>query len=498
MSRPTLPSRASGVPAYPLLFLLAWIFNVLPASGSPVEATVRPVIAAIVFTTGAIALLSAATRRPHFAAYAVWLALAFLTLMPLLVVLGALAVLLATLRAVRHQQGIDGVPWVLMTRAMNVIALLLLSTALLGSEASGALSPIPQTNPVGSTATTNSLPDLFFILLDGHPRADTLNADFGLDIEPFLAEMQDLGFVVARDSHSNYNATLLTVTSMMTAQQVPDILSPDLATRAAEERALTRAIAASSVLGRAKALGYSVDWISSPFTSPVDWGADEVIGTSGVTDFELNLVSHTLIPWLVPDLVRTSLYQAEHEAVLQPIDRVAELASEHGDGPRLVFAHVLAPHPPLILAADGTVADGFPCFPTSCGMWDIGERYGDAIIQPTVDELSYLDARIVAAVGTIIASEDRPCSIVVFSDHGYRWHQDDRQEQFRNLLLTYTPGFPDLIPNDATPVNLLARILNAYAGTSIPYTEEGSYWTPVNGEEGSQLIVPIQPFDLEP
>ncbi len=135
--------------------------------------------------------------------------------MPLLALLGVIVLLLALLAAMSRRQGLDAVPWELMTRALNGISLILLAVALVGASVSGALTPIPTRAGFGGKTAIGELPDIFFIMLDGHPRADTLKNDFDYDITPFLNEMERLGFAVADNSHSNYNATLLTVTSMI-------------------------------------------------------------------------------------------------------------------------------------------------------------------------------------------------------------------------------------------------------------------------------------------
>ena len=69
-------------------------------------------------------------------------------------------------------------------------------------------------------------PDIYVILLDGHPRSDTLASEFGFDEEPFLTAMEGEGFEVARASRSNYNMTELTFSSMFQMQQLPDVPAP--------------------------------------------------------------------------------------------------------------------------------------------------------------------------------------------------------------------------------------------------------------------------------
>jgi hypothetical protein len=51
------------------------------------------------------------------------------------------------------------------------------------------------------------------------------------------------------------------------------------------------------------------------------------------------------------------------------------------------------------------------------------------------------------------------------SDHGSRFDLEDTDEQFRNLLVTRTPGHPSLLGSEPTLINVFPSILNAYLDT---------------------------------
>src|SRR5439155_1497401 len=80
---------------------------------------------------------------------------------------------------------------------------------------------------------------------------------------------------------------------------------------------------------------------------------------------------------------------------------------------------------------------------------------------------------------TVRAIQDRGATtpvIVIFSDHGTRFWSDNRPEMFHSLLLAATPGHPGLFLDDASPVNLLSRLLNAYTTIQVPLSSEEDYW----------------------
>ena len=52
-------------------------------------------------------------------------------------------------------------------------------------------------------------PDIYYIILDGYSRDDTLQDFFDYDNSQFLKALEDMGFYVARCSQSNYAQTQL-------------------------------------------------------------------------------------------------------------------------------------------------------------------------------------------------------------------------------------------------------------------------------------------------
>ena len=52
-------------------------------------------------------------------------------------------------------------------------------------------------------------PNIYILLLDGYPRADTLAERYDFDNRPFLEELRDRGFDVAERSRTNYMFTQL-------------------------------------------------------------------------------------------------------------------------------------------------------------------------------------------------------------------------------------------------------------------------------------------------
>ena len=70
--------------------------------------------------------------------------------------------------------------------------------------------------PEGSTP-----PDIYYIILDSYTRDDILLAEFGFDNTPFLDDLTEMGFYVARCSQSNYAQTELSLASSFNFNYLP-------------------------------------------------------------------------------------------------------------------------------------------------------------------------------------------------------------------------------------------------------------------------------------
>ena len=103
-------------------------------------------------------------------------------------------------------------------------------------------------------------PDVYLIVLDGHARADKLEAVFGYDAGPFLDELGARGFEVAPASRSNYLLTSQSLPSLLNMARVSDLV--DRKTAAASAMAYTiqvRPLASDSRVFRLyRSLGYEV------------------------------------------------------------------------------------------------------------------------------------------------------------------------------------------------------------------------------------------------
>jgi hypothetical protein len=382
-----------------------------------------------------------------------------------------------------------------LTRAANVFGFaLLLVTSAWVIPAQVVLSA-PPVAPI--EAPSEPAPDIFLIVLDGYPRADTLATAYGFDNSPFLHELEGRGFEVATRARSNYNMTYLTFASMLSMKHVVDIPGLDPSLPEGEQRRRLAQVIANPPLARVlHDHGYEIAAVQSPFPSWAIRSADHYVDTGQLNDFEVGLLVRASQRGPVGRLFADFLADQYRERVRLEFDELRRLA-EPGPAPRLVMVHVLSPHPPFLFGPAGEDLPLQDCFPAACGLWDGWAsqlRRGDFESASTA-QITYVNSEVLRAVDEILGAATQPPIIVLMSDHGSRLDPDDPDEMHRNLFATFTPGQAGLFEDDATPISVFPRLLRAYLGVYVAEPPPLEFQWDMRIEGDPLDLTPYSPVD---
>jgi hypothetical protein len=327
-------------------------------------------------------------------------------------------------------------------------------------------------------------PDIYLIVLDGYPRADTISETFGMSIKDFEADLSALGFEVSAGARSNYTSTWLTLASMLNGAYISDMLLADPPpTISGQLRWLHSMIEHAALLDALRSRGYEIRTIPSPFTTTALSSADDYIDLGHATDFEVRLITSSVVASLLRDTTAQLLAEGHRESVLDGLERTARLAEEKPSGPQFVLAHIESPHTPFVLhPRDSDYVFVPSCFPSVCSLFMASiqelrltlDGYAEAI-RP---QLEALNSHVTTTVERITQA-DPEAVVLLMSDHGSRYSLEDPDEHFRSFLAARTPGVEGLFSETESPVNLLRLTMNSYLGlpaASLPYRAWGADW----------------------
>ncbi len=274
---------------------------------------------------------------------------------------------------------------------------------------------------------------MYLLLLDGYPRQDTLATDFDYDNEPFLEELEELGFMVNRQAMSTFAHTELSLGSMQFAsldELRPFFVDGEFGPEPrAEPRDVRREFLVNTdAMDALRDLGYRLAYVPPP-VGDVDWaGWDDRWDPGQMTEFEAALLQQTPIRSLLGGWL---LEQAR--------DRIAEslrLWASPMDGQHLTFAHLMAPHPPFLWDASGEVDRPIDCWLANTCSFYAGFGLGmsvDDYATRVGPQVAGLNEQLLTTIRGIVA-EDPSAIIVAFSDHGTRYRSEASTEARRILF----------------------------------------------------------------
>lgn len=269
--------------------------------------------------------------------------------------------------------------------------------------------------PAIEEATHNGPPQ-YAILLDGYPRADTLQGH-GVDMSPFIAALEDRGFEHYPEATSKHVRTFQTVSELV---DVPVGDYGDISHR--------RRIRDDWRLPEG--------WVTiAPPVGVATFPQGPTINPGGFTTFEMFLVAQSLAgPW-AGDWVLDG-YRAQLAQALELLASTEE---------RSVFAHLFAPHAPILYRADGSPTAAAECWP-GCA----SEAVVTSPPEATGGYVKWLNRKLITLIDRIL--DRRPdAEVVLFSDHGGRFDPDDGEEWRRVFFAARTPERPGLFAGSSHP-----------------------------------------------
>lgn len=318
-----------------------------------------------------------------------------------------------------------------------------------------------------------TMPDIYYIILDGYTRSDVMMNDYGYDNSPFIDSLHGMGFYVAECSQSNYAMTSLSLSSSLNMdylQNMSDVFQPE------EDDLLYtfKLLEPNALRATLTGAGYETDAFASGFTW-IEWrNADHFLSPNkeGITEFEVVVLfssyARVLYDFSIVNLedIHAEHYRERTRFVLDHFDELLKLPS-----PKFVFIHIIAPHDPF----------GFDENGNNVSPDKINTLTGYA------NQSRFIGAAIVPQIQKLIDGSANPPVIILQGDHGRLGSGPDHQMKILNAyyLPGHTPG--ELYPS-ISPVNTFRVVLNSYFGAKLPLLEDVSYYSPLTNKYDFTLI----------
>jgi hypothetical protein len=387
-----------------------------------------------------------------------------------------------------------------LTFSLNTLSIILILIPLVGiisgvirKQTTATLKPEALPPLAEMTIADGTAPDIYLIVLDMHVSDTALKNLTGYEDPAFSAGLQDRGFYVAGCSRSNYPVTQHSLTSELNMDYLDEL------TGSTETGVIYQYMQSSRVQRTLEAAGYRTlafetgfsftDLVSADeFLSPVG-SASAWLAYPGISPFEsliLQISGGKILYETRDQLSRGMQYAIDaayveyRDRILYDLDTLPVVAQEVG--PKFVFAHILAPHPPFVFDRDGNFI--YRMTPFSLNMdpegYDFYE-FSDAYYE----ELLYLHQRILGVVDEILRVSETPPIIIIQGDHGIP-RTAHRNAQYEIYTAIHMGGAnSDALYSTISPVNTFRVIFNQLYGTDYELLPDETYI--INEDEGTHL-----------
>ncbi len=361
------------------------------------------------------------------------------------------------------------------TRIVNVMAFVLVLLTLpaivpsLSGEGAGAAEVL--------AADGGSRADIWYLIPDRYPRADTLDDVFDFDNTPFLDGLEARGFDIGTEALANYPKTAHSLASTWNLDYLDDLIDLDAEAAAdGSDWGALYALLRDHTLGRTlQAAGYQYTHMGT-WWSPTaqSASADRNLRLDARSEFEGVFVTATVwssfidvdtTPGATTAEIREGWSDLSFAYTNYQLDTLDDLATQSPSRPRFILAHITQPHEPYVFDRDGSRVTR--------------EEAADRTREDNlVRQVENLNRRMTALVDTILAN-DPDAVIVIQSDEGphpearsgpsYDWVEGSDaalREKLQIISAIRLPGGPDL-PDDRTSVNTWRWVLNTTIGTDL-------------------------------
>jgi hypothetical protein len=484
-----LPSLLPGLLFALIAPLLFYTFNPENRIYIPWQETLRLTLICVVFFGVYYGLAWLASRQVDAAgAIAVLLVLGSFHLwqVSLLVVLAA-GLFVLMLRLVRRR-----IQYSWVNTMLICLGLVLAGWSVAQLTAFFRTIPTPEPDaliqPIAASAAPQSAPqtspDIYYIILDGYGRADMLQSVYGYDNTPFLQALRDLGFVVADDGRSNYAQTVLSLGSSLNMQYL-EVMSETMGDSPAWWP-VRDVLQHSQVRQFLEERGYRTVFTGSLFDFTDIHDGDEYWNPFAVqlNNFESGFVRFTSLSALqgLDRFVAYPSYATHRRMIQANFSALSQIAAS--PGPKFVFAHIIAPHPPFVFDADGNPVD--PDYPFT--MVDKMRVILDEATykQSYIAELQYVNAQVLAMLRAILEDSSAAPVILIQGDHGPGLYLDSESaadsclyERYSIFSAYYLPGpGSERVPGTISPVNSFRMVFNRYFASGLPLLPDRNYFSP--------------------
>lgn len=260
----------------------------------------------------------------------------------------------------------------------------------------------------------NTLPDIYYLILDGYGRQDMLKKVMGFDNTSFIQSLQDRGFYIAQESTSNYSNTAPSIASSLNFGYLTN-LSDTVGKKTMDYQELRELIRENRIFQMCRQYGYEIITFQTGFSTTEIQSADQYIETGcNLNPFESMLIKGSFaVLWS-----SNKIANCYKDRIIEPLEHISKIQGT--SKPKFVFAHIMAAHPPYVFGPNGESISGSTHVEVDTevdGLMQID-------IQRYSDQITYINSLMIEMIDEIQEKPGTKPVIILQGDHGSGMYMD--------------------------------------------------------------------------
>lgn len=369
-----------------------------------------------------------------------------------------------------------------VTTIANVFTLV--ATVMVGVPVVASLyepaTPVAAAGPVAADGSLDR--DIYYIVPDRHPRADTAAEVHDIDLSGFQDFLVARGFTIQDRARANYPKTAHSLGATWNLDYVQQLIP--------EPPADGESWLPLFELLDDHRLGAIVTEAGLDYVHVGNWWGPTETATSATEVFDPQESNEFTAVWRTTTALRWigaseaeggyESRRSKYDVARAQLAELERLASTPHDTPRLVLAHLTVPHEPWVFAPDGSFVD-------------LETETARSRSTNIANQVAFIDSWLQRFVDRVVTGNEATDPIVVIQSdegphppaawEGREWRDiglHGRMEKLRTFSAWYLPGVDEEPPEDITGVNTWRFILDQYLGTDFGLLEDRVFVYPVH------------------
>ena len=330
-------------------------------------------------------------------------------------------------------------------------------------------------NPIVLGNDLRNTPDIYYIIMDEYAPLRTLERYYDYDNSDFVKFLEEKGFYVTKNSHSNYAQTSTSLASTLNMKYL-NYLSDTVGNESKDHRILYQMLDNNLVMKSFKSAGYQIYSFDSGAwsTRSLNIADENLCSKNQNVDFRTfyQLKQTSILrsfDMFIKEPTSRIFHQEHRDRILCQFDEITKI-KQGIEEPIFVFMHVVSPHDPFVFGPNGEEVDYEYTFGPTAEPVSLTSSEG---IKAYRDQVIYVSKLLQQTIDKLIENSDSPPIIILQSDTGPNIDFADTTKEAHyigRMSIINAYYFPDekydLLYHDITPVNSFRAVFDSQFQTN--------------------------------